>query len=61
MDDVIYAVQGGGEQQHRLFDSTVCALICLFPSLPGRSKDSVSYKKLLTVEGGWTCAKEVLW
>ena len=61
LNDIISAVQGGPERQHQVFNRKVCALKCLFPSLPGRSKDSVSDKKLLTVEGGWTCAKEVLW
>ena len=60
MDDVIAVVQGGAERQHRVFDSTVCALKWLFPSLPGEAKDLVSVKKLLAGEGDWECVKEVL-
>ena len=60
MDDIISVVQGGTDRQHRVFDGTVRALKWLFPSLPGDLKDSVSVKKLVAVEGDWTCVKEVL-
>ena len=60
MDGVISAVQGGPKQQHQVFDGTVCALKYLLLSLLGDSKYSVSVKKLLAVEGDWTCVKEVL-
>ena len=60
MDDVIAAVQGGAERQHRVFGSTVCALKWLSPSLPGESKDSVSVKKFLAREGDRECVKEFL-
>ena len=60
MDDVISAVQGGPDRQHRVFDGTVCAVEWLFPSLTGELKDSVSVKKLVAGEGGWTCAKEIM-
>ena len=60
MDDVISAVQGGEEQQHPVFYSTVCAIKLLPPSLPGKSKDLVLVKKLLDGEGDWECVKEVL-
>ena len=60
MDDVIAVAQGGGEQQHQVFDSTVRALKWLLPSLPGEAKDLVSVKKLLDGEGDWECMKEVL-
>ena len=53
-------MQGGSEQHHQVFDSIVHALKWLFPSLPWEAKDSVSFKKLLTGEGYWTCNKEVL-
>ena len=52
--DVISAVQGGPEFQHRVFDGTVRALKWLFPSFPVELKDSVSVKKIITGEGGWT-------
>ena len=55
-----YIVQGEPECQHRVFDSTVCDLKWPFLSLPDEAKDSVSAKKLLEGEGGWTCVKEVL-
>ena len=60
MDDVISAVQGVLDFQHRVFDGTCRALKCLFPSLPGELKYSVSVKNLLAVEGDWTCIKGVL-
>ena len=60
MDDVIVAVKGGEERKHRVFDSTVCALKWLFPSLPGKAKDLVSVKKLLAREGDSECVKDVL-
>ena len=60
MDDVISAVQGGPDCQHRVFDGTVRALKWLFPSLPGDLKDLVGMKRLGAGEGGWNCSKEVL-
>ena len=53
MDDVVAAVQGGAERQHRVFDSTVRALKWLLPLLPEEAKDSVSVKKLLAREVDW--------
>ena len=60
MDDVISAVQGGPDRQDRVFGGTVRSLKWLFSSIPGELKDSVSMKKIVAREGGWTCAKEVL-
>ena len=60
MDDVIYAVKGGLDLQHQVFDGTVRALKWILPSLLGESKDSVSIKYLFAGEGYWTCVKEVL-
>ena len=60
MDDVISAVQGGPDFQHRVFYGTVRALKCLFLSLTGELKDLVRVKKIVEGEGGWTCVKEVL-
>ena len=60
MDDIVSAVQGVPDLQRRVFDGTVRALKWLFPSFPGELKDLVSMKKLVAVEGGWTCVKEVL-
>ena len=60
MDDVIGAVQEGAELQHRVFDSTVSALKCLFTSLPGEAKDSVSVKKLLAGEVDLVCVQDIL-
>ena len=60
LNDIISVVQGGPERQHQVFNRKVCTLKCLFPSLPRESKDSVSVKKLLAGEGGWTCFREVL-
>ena len=60
MDDVISAVQGVPDNQHRVFDGTIPALKWLFPSLPGGLKDSVIMKNLLAGEEGWTCFKEVM-
>ena len=60
MDNVISAVQGDLEKQHQVFDSTVCAIKWLLPSLPGESKDSVSVKKLLAEERCWTCIKDII-
>ena len=60
MDDVISAVQGVPDLQHRVFDCTVCSLKFLFLSLMGELKDLVSVKDPLAGEGGWACAKEVL-
>ena len=60
MDDVILVVQGGPDRQHQVFDGTDRALKWIFLSLPGELKDSVSVKKLVAGEGGWTCVKEVL-
>ena len=57
MDDVITAVQGGADRQHKVFDGTVQALKWLFPSLPGENNDSVRVKKLMSGEGNWTCQK----
>ena len=59
MDDVITTVQGGSEQHHQVFDSRVRDIKWLLPSLPVKYKDSVIVKKLLEVEGVWTCDKEV--
>ena len=59
MGDVISTMQGGPELQHRVFDSTVCALKWLLPSLPRESKYLVIFKKLLLGEGDWACAEEV--
>ena len=42
MDDVIFAVQGGPEQQHRVFYGTVCSLEWIFLSLTEDSKYLVS-------------------
>ena len=41
MDDVISAVQGGTEQEHKVFDNTVRELKRIFPLLPGEAKESV--------------------
>ena len=60
MDAVISTVQGGAEQQHRVFDSTVRALKWIPPSLTGEAKDSVLVMKILAREGDWECVKEVL-
>ena len=60
VDDIISAVQGGPEFQHRVFDGSVCALKWILPLLMGESKYLVGIKKLLTEEGDWTCIKEVL-
>ena len=60
MDDVISAVQGVAERQHRVFDSTVCALKWISPLLPREAKYSVSGKNILAGEGYWECVKEVL-
>ena len=53
MDDVISAVQGGAEQQHRVFYSTTHALKWLLPLLQGEAKDSVLVKKILAGEEDW--------
>ena len=60
MDDVLSAVQEVSYCQHRVFDGTVRAIKWLFPSIPGELKDSVSVKKLVAGEGGWTFVKGVL-
>ena len=60
MDDVISVVQGGLDRQHRVFDGTIHALKCLFPSLPGELKESVNVKQIVAEEGDCTCVKEVL-
>ena len=57
MDDIIYAVQGGAERQHQVFDSTVRALKWTPPLLPGEAKDSMLVKKILAREGDWECVK----
>ena len=51
MDDIISAVQGGPDRQHRVFDGTFRALKWLFPSLPGEIKDSMIAKNLVVGEG----------
>ena len=51
MDAVISSLQGGAEQQHRFFDSTVRALKWIFYVLPGEAKDLELVKKLLAGEG----------
>ena len=53
-------MQGGGDRQHRVFDSIVHALKWIFPLLPKEAKDLVSVKKLVAREGYWECVKEVL-
>ena len=58
--DVISAVQGVPDCQHRVFDGTARALKWLFPSLPGELKNLVSAKKLVAGEREWTCVKEFL-
>ena len=60
MDGVITAVQRGPDRKREFFDGTVRALKWPFPSLPGKTKDSVSVNKLMAGEGDWTCKKEVL-
>ena len=60
MDDLISAVQGVPDCQHRFFDGIVRALKWLFLSLPVELKDSVSVKNLVAGEGDYTCVKEVL-
>ena len=60
MDDFISSVQWDPDHQHRVFDGTFGYLKWLFPSLTGELKDSVSVKKFVVGEGGWTCVKEVL-
>ena len=52
MDDVISAVQGGPDHQHRVFDGTVCGLKWIFPSSPGDLKDLMSMKNIAPGEGG---------
>ena len=56
-DDVISAVQGGPDCQHRVFDGTVRSLKWIFPSLLGESKDLASVKKIVVGEGGCICFK----
>ena len=60
MDDVISAVHVRTERRHQVFDRILCALKWLFPSIPGEAKDSVSFKKLLKVEGDWSCINDFL-
>ena len=57
MDNVISAVQGGPDREHRVFDGTVRALKWIFPSLPGELKDLVIVKKLVAGEGDWTVSR----
>ena len=51
MEDVITAVHEGPDRQHKVFDGTVRSLKWIFPSLPGKTKYSVSVKKLMAGEG----------
>ena len=60
MDDFMAAVQGGSYSQSQVFGSTVQALKLLVHSLLYEAKDLVVNKKLWSLEGDWTCAKELL-
>ena len=59
MDDMITLLQGGPEQQHQVFNGNVWSLKWIFLSLPRKTKDSVSVKKIQSGEGNCTCVKEV--
>ena len=61
MDDAIKAVQGVTERQRQIFNGTVRSLKWIFPSFPGKLKDSIIMKKPQTGEGNWTCVKEFMW
>ena len=57
--DVATAAKVGPKWQHQVFNGTTQALTWLFLSLPIKTKDSVSVKKLQMGEGDWTCVKKV--
>ena len=55
MYDVTTEVQGWSELQCLVFYGTARDLKWIFPSLPGKTKELVSVKKLRVGEGNWTC------
>ena len=60
MDDMITSMQRGLDQQLEVLNGTFWSLKWLFPSLPGKTKDYNSIKKMMAGKGNWTYTKEVL-
>ena len=60
VDDINCLAQGDAVQQQRVSELVLRALKDIYPTIPGKTKDSVSLKKARAGDGDWEQVKEIL-